>query len=239
MKNILITYYLTTEDFFDFKNVLKNSNIEFTDIGIVKNFRKKKYKTLQSEFEENSSLFQENDTLIINSFENLGKTTYKIMDNINFIFEKKMNILIFSRNLILNYEDEKVTSLIKIILDFEDKNYSAQKLKAKITREKNKSKIGRKPSNKSSSVFEKYKSFILKQKSSGIPNTKILTNLQNKDSIYKGKTVQALGSYINQTINKKSKKKLIEQFTKQKNSVPSKYQRNGLLNKNLNNYNRD
>ncbi len=228
MKNILITYYLTTEDFTKIKNDLKNSNIKF----ISTNSNRKTYKTLQSELEENSSLFQENDKLIINSFENLGKTTYKIMDNINFIFEKKMNILIFSRNLILSYENKKVTSLIKIILDFEEKNYSAQKLKAKITREKNKSKIGRKPSNKSNSVFEKYKSFILKQKAQGIPNTKILTNLKNKDSIFEGKTVQALGSYINQTINKKSKKKLIDQFTKQKNLVPSKYKRNALLNKN-------
>lgn len=138
----------------------------------------------------------EKSRLIFASLNILGNSSYKILQKIYIANQKYISIYLVQENLFISYENKELLSLIEALFSI-DKNAKKQRLEtAKRTHQKNRTKRGRKSGKKRKSMFDKYKKKIMKLHSIGIPKTKILAELKQKDTKFTSSSPQALGQYI-------------------------------------------
>ncbi|CAA6816921.1 MAG: Unknown protein [uncultured Sulfurovum sp.] len=162
-----------------------------------------------------------NDKLTIMKLTDLGKSSFEILQRIKYAFSKSIAIYSVEENLNIDSSNKELYLMLTSLCNIEE-SLKAHKLESsRITREKNKTKIGRKSGGKTKSMFDKHKTKIMKLYSLGIPKTKILEEIKQIDINLKNTSPQALGKFI----KKIKKENLVKKFKKDIANVEKRIKR--------------
>lgn len=147
-------------------------------------------------------------SLIIVHWNILGKTSKKIIENLQNALKKNITIHIAKMEMSISAENKELLSLIQNLFDID--NYSKRtKIEAATqTRQNNGTKLGRKAGMKTKSMFDRHKRFIMKQDKQGVPKSKILESIKIINLELKDSSSQALGQYIKKVKLKKAAEEL-------------------------------
>lgn len=179
------------------------------DIKITKN-----YKSNDSECKKIDKYFANKilnnldyaNGLIVSTLSSLGNSAHKILERVLQIKDKKITLHIAESNFILPSDNEDLYKFITAVISA-DKSIKDKRVElAKMTREKNENKIGRKAGKRTKSKFDKHKREIFKLYKLEVPITKILEKIIEKDDNLKEATAQGLGQYIKRIETSKEKK---------------------------------
>lgn len=137
-----------------------------------------------------------NDTIIIDSMQSCGRTTFRILELIVTILKRDIDIYFLKENICIYKNHIGILPLLANIINVE-KEYIFKRVKnAKTTRVKKQIKVGRKKGYKTKSIFEKHRKIILELHQQEFSNTKILAHLKKIDTKLSKGTSQSLGQYI-------------------------------------------
>ena len=96
-----------------------------------------------------------NDILVITQINHLGKSAESIIKNLGIILEKEANLQIIADNILLPLKKSTEVSLIKILVNFQQKKIESQTQARKTTLEKHGNKVGRRPLDEKTSKLVK------------------------------------------------------------------------------------
>jgi hypothetical protein len=130
-----------------------------------------------------------NSKIFIKKINDLGKSSFQILKNINNLKNKNITLHVINKNVILHLKNELLFQVLETLLEFEKNKIEHRTQVSKDTREKRNTKLGRKTGQPIKSKYEKHKRRILYLHGQGVPNTKIIKDIQLG-------TPQSLGKYI-------------------------------------------
>lgn len=124
-----------------------------------------------------------------------------------------MTLCIINKDLILHLKNDLLFKFITSLLEFENEKINIRTQIAKDTREKRNTALGRKAGQKIKSKYEQYKRRIMYLHKKGVPNTKIVKEIDTG-------TAQSLGKYIKQLkLEEKRKQKKKAKYLLNENDI--------------------
>ena len=155
-------------------------------------------------------------SLIIMNWNILGRTSKKIIKNLQNLFRKNITIHITQLKISISAENKELVSLIENLYNIDNNSKRSIIETATQTRQKNGTKLGRKAGMKTKSMFDKHKRFIMNQDKQGVPKSKILESIKSINPKLKDSSSQALGQYIKKVKLKKETAELAKKETENK-----------------------
>jgi hypothetical protein len=163
-----------------------------------------------------------NKRLRIQKLDCLGHSLPVILKRIEYAFSKSISLYLVEEKVLISKENIELQAIFLSMLRIE-KSYRNKKAKtAKESRLKNGTKLGRKSGRKAKSMFDRYKIKIMKLYSLGIPKTKILEQIKQKDGNLKNTSPQARGQYIKKIKTANLRKKLKKDIANVQKKIKSK-----------------
>lgn len=130
-----------------------------------------------------------NSKIFIQKINDLGKSSFQILNNINNLKNKNITLHIINKDILLHLNNKPLFQVLETLLEFEKNKIEHRTQLSKDTRERKNTKLGRKTGQPIKSKYEKHKRRILYLHGQGVPNTKIVKDIQLG-------TPQSLGKYI-------------------------------------------
>lgn len=188
-------------------NFTSNKKIQFNpELAKILDLNKNSINNIIKDVIDNSQLFVEN----INA---LGNSSYQILKTINELKNKNVTLCIINKDLILHLKNDLLFKFITSLLEFENEKINIRTQIAKDTREKRNTALGRKAGQKIKSKYEQYKRRIMYLHKKGVPNTKIVKEIDTG-------TAQSLGKYIKQLkLEEKRKQKKKAKYLLNENDI--------------------
>jgi DNA invertase Pin-like site-specific DNA recombinase len=153
----------------------------------------------EKKFDNYLNILQNDSMLFVDSFAVLGHSIFCILDNIKKLKDKNITLYIINKGLTFHLQNRVLFNFLEGLLEFERDKIKHKTDMAKQTREKNKTKLGRKKNQKMKSKYDEYKRRILYLHRKGVPNTKIVKDINLG-------TPQSLGQYIKRLKSKENRK---------------------------------
>ena len=183
--------YLDSIREFSVKNKIK---LDEKSIKMIPNQNDKILDELITSQSRNSDVFVENIGA-------LGHSLFYILKRIKKMKDYNITLHIIDMNLSLHLKNDLLFNVLESLYQFEEFRVKHRTAVAKVTREKKNIKLGRKEGQTVKSKYEQHKKRILHLHKQGVPNTKIVKDINLG-------TAQSLGKYIKQLkLAKKRKQK--------------------------------
>lgn len=132
-----------------------------------------------------------NSHIFVDNIGALGHSSFYILNRIKELKSKRITLHILNKGLTLHLGNELLFQVLESLLDFEISKIEHRTLTAKATREKKNTKLGRKVGQPVKSKYDKHKKRIMHLNKQGVPNTRIVKEIEMG-------TPQSLGKYIKQ-----------------------------------------
>ncbi len=213
--------YIKSNDEFDaqLEKKIISKYTSNSKIHITKEFRNEKkisqYK-IENNIDQIINKLPKGDRLIVAELRILGNSSFKTLKRINSAYLKDISIYSVKENLLFDSKNQALGSMVVALLDIEESLKDRRLETAKSTRQKNKTKLGRKSGGKTKSMFDKHKRKILKLHSQGVTKRRILVEIKKDDQAIENTSPQALGQYI-------KKIESIKKSVKKNNEYPKRF----------------
>ena len=150
-----------------------------------------------------------NSLVIIYKLSDLGNSTFQILKNIFDLFNRNINIHLYSEKIFLDYNNSSLQiDILKEIHKIEQDKINIRLNRTKVTLSRKTKKAGRKSGKKTKSIFDKHKKIIFEELKKNTPKNEILRIIKLNDSLLINTTPQALGQYIKRQQKIKELKKV-------------------------------
>ena len=153
----------------------------------------------KNNFESYIKKLPSNSTIFVDSFEALGSSTFCILKMIKELKDKSITLNVIKNNLTLHLKNNLLFQVLESLLQLEIDKIKKRTDTARQTRNKNNTRLGRKKGQAVKSKYDKHKKRILYLHKQGVPNTKIVEDINLG-------TPQSLGKYIKQVKFAKKRK---------------------------------
>lgn len=184
--------HLRNQDFFtSIQSYVMKNNITLNGDFLTKTLEEKQNIDIQN--------IQNYSEIFIYNIESLGNSIFHILKNIHELKKKNITLHIIDINAKFDLNNKILFTILESLLKFEKSKIQHRTDSAKETRNQKNIKLGRKEGQTIKSKYDKHKRRILFLNKQGVPNTKIVKDIQVG-------TPQSLGKYIKQ-INSTKKEK--------------------------------
>ncbi len=113
------------------------------EIGCRQVFTDERTNNARTGFEQALSSLQPNDILVVPKLNHLGKSVNSVIKNIGLLLEKKVNLHILDKNMLVPLAKSSEVGLIHSLVNFQDETSQAQAQARQKTLQKRGKKVGR------------------------------------------------------------------------------------------------
>jgi len=179
-KNISDSFICSIEEFsLKHKIIFDKSKIIYITLG------DKKF------IDESFNNLPNNSNIFIDKIGSIGHSLFYILKRIKACKDKNITLHIVDQNLSLHLQNNMLFGVLESLYQFESSRIEHRTSVARDTREKKNIKLGRKKGSTGKSKYDKHKRRILFLHKQGVPNTRIVKDIDMG-------TPQSLGKYIKQ-----------------------------------------